>query len=224
VNRFVLVITKTISSLLILIALGVAVHVSAVQAAAATFTVTKTADTNDGTCDTDCSLREAVAAANTNLGHDTIEFNIPTSDDGYVAANGNTHAYWSLPLNSGLVVTDANGVFINGYSQSGASRNTASFGQTNNALLTIQVVQSTVASFIDANGGSVHLAGLNVQSLPNVAGGNSIFLSGSSGSHNNWFEGNFFGTDITGTESVGGWGSITVVTPKSWTQNRLGLF
>jgi len=30
----------------------------------ATFTVTKTADTNDGTCNADCSLREAIAAAN----------------------------------------------------------------------------------------------------------------------------------------------------------------
>src|SRR3954464_15043943 len=28
------------------------------------FTVTKTADTNDGICDADCSLREAIRAAN----------------------------------------------------------------------------------------------------------------------------------------------------------------
>jgi fibronectin-binding autotransporter adhesin len=32
--------------------------------AANVFTVTKTADTNDGTCDTDCSLREAIVASN----------------------------------------------------------------------------------------------------------------------------------------------------------------
>lgn len=31
---------------------------------AATFTVTKIADTNDGSCNRDCSLREAIAAAN----------------------------------------------------------------------------------------------------------------------------------------------------------------
>lgn len=42
---------------------------------AASFTVTKTADTNDGTCDTDCSLREAIIAANANPGGDTI--NLP---------------------------------------------------------------------------------------------------------------------------------------------------
>lgn len=40
---------------------------------AATFTVTKTADTSDGACDADCSLREAIAAANANGGgSDTI--------------------------------------------------------------------------------------------------------------------------------------------------------
>lgn len=41
-------------------------------ASAATWPVTKTADTNDGTCDDDCSLREAVVAANANPGPDTI--------------------------------------------------------------------------------------------------------------------------------------------------------
>lgn len=39
---------------------------------AATFTVTKTGDSNDGSCDADCSLREAVIAANTTPGSDTI--------------------------------------------------------------------------------------------------------------------------------------------------------
>ena len=40
----------------------------------ATLTVTKTADTNDGVCDADCSLREAVAVAKTTFGDDIIEF------------------------------------------------------------------------------------------------------------------------------------------------------
>jgi len=38
------------------------------------FTVTKTADTNDGACNADCSLREAVAAANASVGTDSIGF------------------------------------------------------------------------------------------------------------------------------------------------------
>ena len=40
----------------------------------ATFTVTKTADTADGTCDADCSLREAITAANAAGGADIIAF------------------------------------------------------------------------------------------------------------------------------------------------------
>ena len=38
----------------------------------ATFTVTKTADTNDGACNADCSLREAITAANGAVGADMI--------------------------------------------------------------------------------------------------------------------------------------------------------
>ncbi len=37
--------------------------------------VTKSADTNDGTCDADCSLREAIIAANADASGDTILFN-----------------------------------------------------------------------------------------------------------------------------------------------------
>src|SRR5881397_558647 len=40
--------------------------------AGTTFAVTKTQDIADGSCDSDCSLREAVIAANASLGHDSI--------------------------------------------------------------------------------------------------------------------------------------------------------
>lgn len=43
-------------------------------ASALTFAVSKTADTNDGVCDADCSLREAITAANAAAGGDTITF------------------------------------------------------------------------------------------------------------------------------------------------------
>ena len=45
---------------------------SARPALGATFTVSTTADTNDGICDADCSLREAIVAANAAGGADTI--------------------------------------------------------------------------------------------------------------------------------------------------------
>jgi CSLREA domain-containing protein len=49
------------------IALGVGLSLtSAAQAAPQTFTVTSTADPGDGTCDSSCTLRDAIIAANTN--------------------------------------------------------------------------------------------------------------------------------------------------------------
>jgi len=44
----------------------------AAPAFAATFTVTKATDTNDGVCDADCSLREAIGAANALPGADIV--------------------------------------------------------------------------------------------------------------------------------------------------------
>ena len=56
----------------------------------ATFTVSKTADTNDGTCGADCSLREAVRAANASAGMDTI--NIPNGVYELTIGGINEHA------------------------------------------------------------------------------------------------------------------------------------
>ena len=59
-----------------LLALLFAAVVPASPARAATFAVSKTADTNDGVCDADCSLREAIVAANAAAGGDTITFGV----------------------------------------------------------------------------------------------------------------------------------------------------
>jgi CSLREA domain-containing protein len=62
----------------LLITIALLVLTTAPSARAQTFpvllTVTKTADTNDGTCDDDCSLREAIAQANSDGQNDTIQF------------------------------------------------------------------------------------------------------------------------------------------------------
>ena len=61
--------------LLFVLLLGVGALPAAAQT---TFTVINTADTDDGACDqADCTLREAINAANAAAGDDTIEFNIP---------------------------------------------------------------------------------------------------------------------------------------------------
>lgn len=57
------------------IVFGLAVAVSLSQfASGATYTVTNSGDTNDGICDSNCSLREAVVAANGTADNDTIVF------------------------------------------------------------------------------------------------------------------------------------------------------
>lgn len=89
-------------------------------ASAATFLVTKTADTNDGACTAaDCSLREAVIAANALAGVDTITVpegnyvltlaGAPEND----AASGDLDINESVVINGGGQVTttiDANGI------------------------------------------------------------------------------------------------------------------
>lgn len=60
--------------LLTLLALPLFVFTPASPARAAAYVVSKTADTNDGVCDADCSLREAITAANANIDADTITF------------------------------------------------------------------------------------------------------------------------------------------------------
>ena len=80
---------------------------------AATFTVTKTTDTNDGACNSDCSLREAVVAANAAGGADTIE--IPT---GYykltISGNDDTSAAGDLDITSNLTLKAMGPVTVDG--------------------------------------------------------------------------------------------------------------
>lgn len=76
----------------------------------ATFTVTKTADTNDGACNADCSLREAKIAANTAAGADIITFT-PNGTHQLTIAGGNenTGATGDLDITQPLTIT-GNGV------------------------------------------------------------------------------------------------------------------
>jgi CSLREA domain-containing protein len=64
--------------------------ISVQPALAAGFVVAKTADTNDGTCDADCSLREAITAADAAATNDTITF--------AAGANGTTTLGSALPV------------------------------------------------------------------------------------------------------------------------------
>ena len=100
--------------------LGLALAVAAGPIAAATFTVTSTADSGAG------SLRQAIIDANNTAGFDTIAFNIAGSGPHTIAL--------STPLPAATFA-----VTIDGYTQSGALVNTLPVGQGLNTVLRIVV-------------------------------------------------------------------------------------
>jgi large repetitive protein len=71
---------------------------------AATFVVSKAADTNDGTCDSDCSLREAIVAANGNPGADVITLPAGTYTLAIPGANEDAAATGDLDITDGVTI------------------------------------------------------------------------------------------------------------------------
>ena len=167
--------------------------------AATTIAVNTTDDelNNDG----DCSLREAIEAANIDSavdacpagsGTDTISFNIPGAGP-----------YTIQPVSALPTITDP--VVIDGYTQSGASANTNGQGTGSNAVLKIELDGSSAGSPV--NGLHITAGGSTVKGLvinrfagtfPNTGNGIRLATGGS-----NIVEGNFIGTDVTGTADLG---------------------
>ena len=80
---------------------------SATPAFAATFTVTKIADTNDGVCGADCSLREAIGAANALPGADVITLPAGTYTLSIVGAGEDLNATGDLDITGDLTINGA---------------------------------------------------------------------------------------------------------------------
>src|SRR6476660_4175337 len=76
----------------------------AIGANAATFTVTKTADTADGACNADCSLREAITAANALAGADVIVLPAGTYTTTIATTNENANANGDFDITSNLSI------------------------------------------------------------------------------------------------------------------------
>ena len=169
-------------------------------------TVTGTGDTiaADGVV----TLREALMAASTNAvsgdanagepGLDRIEFNIPGTEVHTINLTGGS----SSPLFVGRDSADEP-VFIDGYSQPGASPNTNPIGAADNAVLKIEIRGDGVNA--PTTGLSVRSGGNTIQGL--AVGGFSVngivliednrFPLGG-----NVIAGNFIGTDASGTTAV----------------------
>jgi CSLREA domain-containing protein len=154
---------------------------------ATVYTVTKTADTNDGVCDVaDCSLREAIAAANTGASDDVIAFGAVFSSaqtivlslgemviiaNGTVTINGTGASVLTIDgNNASRILTINNGVaFINGitftHGNGVGTSNTGRAGAIYNFGATTVISDSVITGNTAANGG-----GLNNAATPTVPG------------------------------------------------------
>ncbi|HEX8738370.1 MAG TPA: choice-of-anchor Q domain-containing protein, partial [Pyrinomonadaceae bacterium] len=153
------------------------------------FTVTKTADTADGACDADCSLREAINAANASESDDTIEFdaNLFGASQVITLING------QLPVcNSGNLIingTQANRLTISGNNQSRVFRVFSGVTATiNNLTIANGKSPSDGSSFNGCftNGGDSSYGGGGIENRGTLFINNSIIrdnitASGSSG-------------------------------------------
>lgn len=142
---------------------------------AATFTVTTTSDAGPG------SLRQAILDANSTPGPDTIEFLIPGAGPHTIALQS------ALPT-----LADTAGVVIDGYTQPGSSPNTQIALTTAIIMIDVDGAATTNANGLLINGGSTTVRGLVIRNFP-LCG---IVLQSFTG---NVIEGNFIGTDVTGT-------------------------
>jgi hypothetical protein len=164
--------------------------------ATTTFTVNETGDfpdafTTSNTCDTDvftggdqCSLRAAIQQANATAGADLINFAIPGT--GVKTITVGSQGLGPLPP-----ITEQ--VTIDGYTQAGASPNTKAVGD--DAVLKIELTQTNVPGangLVISDSSNSVIRGLVINRF-----GTGIFIDGNS--VGNRIEGNFLGTDPTGT-------------------------
>ncbi len=160
---------------------------------AETYTVTKTGDTNDGMCDADCSLREAVVAANATAGNDTIAFdmtvfNVPRT----------------ITLSGTEIIIGSNGTLdING---PGANLLTISGANASRIFATGIGVVATISGvkFTEGTGAGAANTGRG-GAIYNVSGDltlNNVIVTGNSGAN---------GGGINNAAATGGGGAVLTI-------------
>jgi hypothetical protein len=173
------------------------------------YLVTTTADSGPG------SLRDAITQINADTSHtlypspgnpsvDEIDFAVTAASDTGGGFNAGTGVATIAPQTYLPQITTA--VFINGYTEPGASPNTLSVGD--NAVLKVQLALNALPSGtqglkLHANGSTIR--GLVINGANSGVGAMSLNASDYVTPNNYHVEGNFIGTDVSGT-SVGGGG------------------
>ncbi|HYP43187.1 MAG TPA: choice-of-anchor Q domain-containing protein, partial [Candidatus Nitrosocosmicus sp.] len=147
---------------------------------AATFLVTKTSDTNDGVCNSDCSLREAIAAANVATSDDLINFDTTL----FATAQTITLTSGELAIsNSGNLTINGTGADLLSISGNNASRVFLINSGANVILNGITITSGNVGI---GDGGGILAGGQLISTLTinnsriinNSAGGNTTGGSG----------------------------------------------
>lgn len=154
------------------LALGFALG-GAQPALATNFPVTKTADTNDGTCDSDCSLREAIVAVNGGSGGDTIT--VPAGH--YILSLG------ELEIDVGTTINGAGArsTIVDGNGQSrvfDVSTGTGENVTINNLTVTRGVAPTGMFAFFAGDGGGILTVGPLLTLNEVAVVGNSAAFSG----------------------------------------------
>jgi hypothetical protein len=174
------------------------------------YIVTTTADTGPG------SLRDAITQVNADTSHtfyaslsnssvDEIDFNITACSDTGGGYNAATLVATITPPTDLPRITNA--VFIDGYTQAGASQNSLIIGD--NAVLKIQLNLQASAALdwglrVDGNNTTIRGLVVNDPSATSTSGTYGFYITGTS----DLLTGNFIGTDPTGTQMVGGFVGI----------------
>jgi hypothetical protein len=174
--------------------------------ASTTFTVNYPYDTSDATsadslCDVatfipgeQCTLRAAIQQANATQGADAIHFGIP---DSYGAGVKTIHVGATSPSNGELPpITDT--VTIDGYTQPGSSENTLAKGTNAKIMIELEGSQVGTPGFgLRVNAPDVVIKGLVINRFHDYG----IYVNDAAA--NTKMEGNFIGTDPSGTKAQG---------------------
>lgn len=203
----------------------------AFSAGAATLTVSKTADTNDGTCDADCSFREAIVAANTSAENDIIIFGalfaspqVITMTAETIITNSGTLSIFGPGANrltisgnnSARILTNNTGSVTmikgirftggNGVSTVTTGRGGALYNNGGNLTIDSVIVTGNTA----ANGGGLNNAGTATLTIRNsiisnnTASGSGGGMQNFSGNTANIFDSTFTGNVCNSTSTGGG--------------------
>ncbi len=183
------------------------------SASAGTLTVNTTVDTDDGACTAEnCTMREAITAANQQVGTDTISFQIPLSDGGYKGG------VWEIRVQSPLPELTDDQTIIDGRTQTSWAGNSNNAGPEI-ALLSSRPYQPSVVSNTMGYGLKVVAAQCEIRGL--AVGGfiDGVRLAGSR-CRSTLVSGCYVGLSADGKEAVPNQSGVVLYDGTS--SNRIG--